>query len=268
MDAYTKSLKEIDCVALTKDNASFLSAPQVRCLKQISGQINWLVTQCRPDVAFENCVIGNSVAKSCNSDILYANKAVRKLKNTSLTLSFHCDLDLSECTIVSFCDASFGTLPNGGSQGAFITLIVGKNGLYTPIAWQSRRLRRVVKSTIAAECLAAIEAAETTVLISFALQQFLKDSCQSIRTMLYCDNKSLVSSVHSSTNVEDKRLRIDICVLRDMIANKELTDIVWIPTDLQIANCMTKNGASIYSLLFVLNNKLVFNFSNGKFERN
>ena len=207
------------------------------------------------------------MTKSSCRDVIFANKAVRKLKNSVSTLSFHCDIDLSDCAVISFCDASFGTLPNGGFQGAFMTFIVGKNGLYTPIAWQSRRLRRVVKSTIAAECLATIEAAETTVLMTFALKQFLKNSCQSIKTMLYCDNKSLVNSVYSSTNIEDKRLRIDICVLRDMLSQKELTDIVWVPSNLQIANCMTKNGASIYSLLFVLNNKLIFNFSNGMFEK-
>ena len=264
MEAYTSSLKEFDLAVLSSGSSDPLSASQVRCLKQLSGQINWLVTQCRPDVAFENCVVGNSVTKACGRDIHFANKAVRKLKNSKLSLSFHCDIDLSECAIVSFCDASFGSLPNGGSQGAFITFIIGKNGLYSPIAWQSRRLRRVIKSTIAAECLAAIEAAENTILIAFALKQFLKNS--SIKTLLYCDNKSLVSSVHSSTNVEDKRLLIDICVLRDMISQKELTDIVWVPTNLQLANCMTKNSASIYSLLFVLNNKLVFNFCNGSFE--
>ena len=266
MNDYASSLKEIDFSHMAKENANVLPAPQIRCLKQLSGQLNWLVTQCRPDVAFENCVIGNSVSRACSRDVVFANKAVRKLKTSTSTLSFHCDIDLSECTVVSFCDASFGTLPNGGSQGAFITFVVGKNGLYSPITWQSRRLKRVVKSTIAAECLACIDAAETTVLIATALRQFLRDSCQ-IRTMIYCDNKSLVNSVYSSTNVEDKRLRIDICVLRDMIANKEVSDVVWISKNLQIANCMTKNGASIYSLLFVLNNKLVFNFSNGVFEK-
>ena len=174
MKSYTCNLKEIDLVNSMVDRDRMLSCSEARCLKQLSGQINWAVTQCRPDIAFQNCIIGNSVAKSSVGDIVFANKAVRKIKSSDLSISFHCDMDLSNCYVVSFCDASFGTLPNGGSQGAFITLLVGQNGVYSPIAWQSRRVRRVVKSTIAAECLAAIEAAENAILLTFALREILK----------------------------------------------------------------------------------------------
>ena len=87
-----------------------------------------------------------------------------------------------------------------------------------------------------------------------------------LKTIVYCDNKNLVNSVYSSTNVDDKRLFIDICVLRGMIDQKEISSFCWIPTDLQLANCMTKQGASANYLLNVLNNDLCFNFSSGVFE--
>ena len=168
--------------------------------------------------------------------------------------------------MVSFCDASFGNLPNGGSQGAYITFLIDNVGVYVPIAWQSRRVRRVVKSTVAAECLAAIESAENVVLISAALKSIMKNFVCSINTFVYCDNKNLVNAVYSSTKVEDQRLQIDICVLRDMVLNHELSKICWVPTKYQIANCLTKTGASIYDVLSVLNNKLRFNFAEGTFS--
>ena len=166
---------------------------------------------------------------------------------------------------MSFCDASFGNFPNGGSQGAYVTFLIDNAGVYVPIAWQSRRVRRVVKSTVAAECLAAIEAAENVVLLSTALKLILKSSLYSVKTFIFCDNKNLVNAVYSSTKVEDQRLQIDICVLRDMLSIGELSKFCWVPTKHQIANCLTKQGASIYDMLNVLNSRLKFNFSDGTF---
>ena len=122
-------------------------------------------------------------------DVSFANKTIRKLKNNDSNLLFHHGLNLNHCFIVSFSDASFGNLPNGGSQGAYMTFLIDNVGVYVPIAWQSRRVRRVVKSTVAAECLAAIEAAENAVLISVALKSILNDTNSDVKTILYCDNK-------------------------------------------------------------------------------
>ena len=267
MSDYVASLVMFDLSCFANDKSTKLTKDETLLLKRFSGQINWLVTQCRPDIAYHNCIIGNSLQSPNVKDILYANKIVRKIKDTNASLYFHSGLDLSQCSVVSFCDASFGTLPNGGSQGAFITFLVDNNGTYCPIAWQSRRIRRVVKSTLAAECLAAIESAESSVLLCTILKELLscQMDCDSVNVVIFCDNRNLVDSVHSTTNIEDKRLLIDVCVLRDMISLGEINRFSWVPTDLQIANCLTKQGAPAYNLLKVLNNKLTLNIKTGEF---
>ena len=124
----------------------------------------------------------------------------------------------------------------------------------------------MVRSTIAAECLAAIQAAESSYLLACTLKDILGERCQDIKTIICCDNRGLCDSVHASTTVEDKRLYIDICVLRDMIKNKEIGEFRWVPTDMQISNALTKQGASTYSLIQLLNNKLRFDFENSEFK--
>ena len=244
MKHYIESLPEI---SITVDNKKTkLSPDNVRVLKQVSGQINWAVTQCRPDLAYDNCYIGNCSKSACVADLHYANKIIRRLKSQDVSLSFYSGTDYSECYLVSFCDASFASLPNAGSQGAFFTVLIDKFGTYSPITWQSRRIRRVVKSTIAAECLAAIEAAESTYLLARMLKDILGDRCL-IRKIICCDNRGLCDSVHACTTVEDKRMYIDICVLRDMIHNKEIDEFRWVSTDKQVSNALTKQGASTQS---------------------
>ena len=75
-----------------------------------------------------------------------------------------------------------------------------------------------------------------------------------------------LNAVHSSTNLEDKRLVIDVSVLRDFLRHEELTKFEWVHTDMQLANVFTKQGASDKLLLNVLNSKLHFNFDSATFH--
>ena len=50
-------------------------------------------------------------------------------------------------------DASFGNLKDGGSQGGFVSFLADETNVCSPVMWQSRKLKRVVKSTMASETL-------------------------------------------------------------------------------------------------------------------
>ena len=247
---YAKSLKSIPVSATSEEG---FSSEQTKTLKQFCGQINWLTSQGRPDIAFNSCYIANSL-KTGNSNVFhFANKTIRKIQQQEVNLNFPSAIDFQTCKVVSFCDASHANLPNAGSQGGFVSFIVDQNGLYCPITWQSRKLRRVVKSTIAAECLAAVEACEMSTYLAFVLKEILRPT-RCIETVVYCDNKNLVNAVHSTTNLEDKRLLIDMSILRDMLLQRELSGFLWVSTDYQLANPLTKLGASCKLFVNVLNN--------------
>ena len=252
-DEYANSLKELTVPKVNSEHQKEFSSDHLKTLKQFCGQINWLTTQGRPDIAFDSCQIANSLKTGNHNVFYFANKIVRKIHNQIVNLNFPCGFDIKSCKVVSFCDASFANLPNAGSQGSFVTLLIDKNGMYCPIAWQSRKIRRVVKSTLAAEGLAAVEAAEITSYLAILLKEILQIS-GTIDALVYCDNQNLVNSVHSSTNLEDKRLLIDVSILRDMLQQHELTDFLWISTDNQLANVLTKQGASNKLLVNVFNN--------------
>ena len=237
-------------------------------LRHTSGQLNWVATQSRPDLAYDNCVIGNSITKAEAKDAQRANKTVRKAKGQEVSLHYPTGLLLRSCRIIGFCDASFANLPDRGSQGAFIIFLCDDNGLTCVISWQSRRVRRTVNSTLAAECLAAVEAAEACIYLRHILQEIMgitQLSATDFPISILCDNRSLVDAVHSSTSVQNKWLQIDISVLRDMIQTVEIEEFRWVPTKLQIANALTKAGTSPDYLLRVLRRQLRFHYSSGAF---
>ena len=66
------------------------------------------------------------------------------------------------------------------------------------------------------------------------------------------DNKSLHDALKSPKYVSDKRLRIDIAALKQLIMNKDIHMIHWVKTDEQLAGTLTKHGVLSYKLINTL----------------
>ena len=68
----------------------------------------------------------------------------------------------------------------------------------------------------------------------------------------YVDNKSLVDSIFSTKTVTEKRLKIDIFIIHDMLNENEVYSIEWCKRESQLADFLTKRTASNTKLLNVL----------------
>ena len=68
----------------------------------------------------------------------------------------------------------------------------------------------------------------------------------------YTDNHSLFESIHSTRVVSEKRLRIDITSIKQMVGRGEISSVKGIPAGYQIADSFTKRGASCKRLAQVL----------------
>ena len=78
-----------------------------------------------------------------------------------------------------------------------------------------KKVRCVVKSILVAECLAQVEAAEACFLIKSQLAELLQASKEETITECITDSQSLQDICYSTRNIEDRRLRVDIVMLRD-----------------------------------------------------
>ena len=81
-------------------------------------------------------------------------------------------------------------MPNGvSSAGGFIIFLADNKGNVCPLYWESRKIRRVVKSTLAAETLAAADAIDNAYYIGEILSEILFKNKKDIPIDLYVDNK-------------------------------------------------------------------------------
>ena len=215
------------------------------------GQLNWGSTQTRPDLSYDVSQMSSAIKQKKVECIKQLNRIIKKAKKEKSQIVIPDLGSLENIKLVGFSDASFANLKDGGSQGGYIIFVVGDNKKYMPIAWQSRRIRRVVKSTLAAETLAMVDLAEACVFYRKLLLELLnlKDAKENIPIICKTDNSSLFDAVHSTTQILDKRLRIEISILREMLNKSELKSIRWISTDSQIADSLTKKGVPSFKIL-------------------
>ena len=88
--------------------------------------------------------------------------------------------------------------------------LVNKHGNINLAQWQSKRIKRVVRSSLAAETLAMSDGVDSAVYISVLLSElYLELSSFEISIDIYTDSKSLHDAIHSEKYVTEKRLRID-----------------------------------------------------------
>ena len=215
-----------------------LSEEERKQLRSTCGQLLWTTSQTRPDAAFHSCQVSNYGNEATVGSLIEANRTIRKLKNDSLKINFPCLGDPKAMKIVVYGDGSHGSLPSGASQGANIVFLTG-NGRSAPITWQSKKLARVTKSPLASEVMAVADAAFLVASIAKELYGLDKLPDIEVRT----DSNSLKEHLGTKKVIQDPRLRVDTARLREMTDLGEV-DFTWVPTELMLADCLTKKDAS------------------------
>ncbi|CAG2208259.1 unnamed protein product [Mytilus edulis] len=238
-------------VLIDKDRVktSPLSSSEQTLLRSKIGQLLWLARQTRPDIAFDVAAISSKIKSSTIEDLKKVNKIIRKVQNDPVSLQFQ---NLGhDVKFILFSDASFGNLPDGGSQGGYVVFLMGDDGKVNPITWQSKKLRRVVRSTLASEALALADGVDCVISLAALFKELMHNENDLMHTPVDCfvDNKDLYHAIYSDKPVGEKRLRVEINAIKQLLQGGELKKVKWIQTNEQIANVLTKHGASGQDIL-------------------
>ena len=114
----------------------------------------------------------------------------------------------------------------------------------SPLNWQSKCIRRIVRSSLAAETLALSDALDDAIYLRKLFSEIMFNDNYDIPIEIIIDNKSLYDALFSKKNVIEKCLRIDIAFIKENLEKKIITKIHHVPTGEQLANVLTKKGAS------------------------
>ena len=131
--------------------------------------------------------------------------------------------NLTQCKLVVYSDASYNNIENGGSQGGFCIFLQDSYGNIYLIMWQSNKICWMVKSTMAAETLALVDAAGASCWLSNLIWELLSfNEHVKIHVPIACftDSRQLYDALSSICPVLDKSLRVEIGILWEIIEKR------------------------------------------------
>ena len=157
-------VSDITPIVIQKGRNKFdkLTDDESHQLRALAGQLNWVANQTRLDVAFD--------ARQAS---IAATRLLKKLLSEEVVLNFKNLGNIKKTRISAFSYASYANLKGGSSQGEYIIFLHGENNHVAPMSWRSRKINRVVRSTLAVKTLALTQAAEQGFYIRAILTKLL-----------------------------------------------------------------------------------------------
>ena len=229
-----------------------LTRDEYTTLRSVVGKINWVAQGSRPDLAFDMIELSTKLKKAYVSDLTKGIKSIKKLKYEESNILFAALNKSDKWRIIVFTDASHANLSDGtGSMGAHVVFMVDEHGNCCTLTWQAGKIKRVVRSTIAAEALSLVEGIEDAIYLKHRFCELVVRRSD-IAIDVFVDNRDIVDAIYSTKSVDDKRLRIDVASLKEYITTGEVNSVRWCPGSMQLADRMTKKGARVDDLMNIL----------------
>ena len=237
-------------VSAARADGDSLTPSEVTDLRGRLGSILYITGNTRP---FEAYVVSHLSAFTTEAKVTHlrqVNKVIKHLHSTK-TFRLRYVKIAGPLFCYTFSDSNFKKERDNGSQTGSVTLIgsaIAADGLlvFNLLRWSSRRTRRVVHSTLAAETLAATFSLDVNEGTRGRLLE-LQIQCEGV---LLTDCRSLFDHVYSMTGRTDEVLVPDFHQLREAAlpfrhAHSDAYDgfpveLFWVPTHLQLADNLTK----------------------------
>ena len=251
----------------TKDPVTMeVNDEEVTSLKSCLGAALWLARETRPDLSVQVSQGQQLMPRPTLGEAKTVGNVVRRAKQYQELEWRILPIPVKNLRLCLHTDASFGNAKGKGTQAGYIvgvteeSLQKGEQAMWSPAAWRSYRLKRVVGSTFAGESQALMDGlghAEWIgchlaegIFSDFSLQErsrFLK----SFALQAIVDCKSVYDHLQqyaSPGSVSDKRVAIDLVIIRETI--QRIHGVIrWCPTWLQLADALTKESPEAMDLL-------------------
>ena len=257
-------------------------------MRTCAGQLAWVANATRPDQSFLASFLQGVQDKGTVAHLQMYNKAVREMKERKVCLRFPAGIPLKQLRIMCITDAGWGTRSNGESQGGYVLcLTVPKmfERVRAPcwiVDWQSKKLRRVVRSSVAAETLAgqngldAIEAFQALMLetIYGVTPKQFREMTPDDPAALVLDSKGFYDAVTrsccSQAISQERRLQIDYSIAKETTIKQNII-LFWVNNLRMSADCLTKlkgDTKPLFEILEQCSYEITMSTQSGKKEKN
>ena len=254
-----KYIERIDpiqiCRHRRKEPQAPVTEPERQCLRQLCGSLQYAAVQTRPDISAKVGILQSAIPKACIEHLLEANRVLFETKRNPVNLVV-VPIPEKQVSFCAFSDASFETKKGSASRQGTIIFTTDSNmaqnqlAVICPIAWSSRKIPRVVRSTLSAEASALSGTLDRLGWLRILWAWMLDPSIdwtnpnevlkKSPLASIATDCKSVYDlSTKTSTPVcEGFRTTLECLLIRERLT--ENCRLRWVCSQAMLADCLTK----------------------------
>ena len=254
MDGYAHKLQDPPLRAA--GDRSPLRDSEKKWVSSVGGQLNWMARQGRADLAFGISKLQQMAGSKDPETMKYLKGLVTRAREHYESYFQAIEGELKDMVFLAVSDASHGSMPKGHSQGGMMVLvgndaILERETVVNCLMYHSAVIKRVVRSSLAAEVSQAAEALDQCEFVRAMMGEILDHqfslpawqwSANQWKEILVLDSKTGYDVLNSINNGEDRRLAIDIAILKEALYEPETNRWVrWVPGMTMPADGLTKD---------------------------
>eukprot|EP00971_Amphidinium_carterae_P349931 6491302-Amphidinium_carterae.2 len=256
-EKYVQSIQHIEVSRQRRSQKQEpLTPSEHSALLSLIQQLAWPARVCMPQLSYLVSRLQQSASKGCVETLLEANAVLRRTKAQASTRIYFRKIKIPEGGGLRVCvmhDASFAGEPGLNSQRGvmvFLSAYPNHGGLTQGhiLSWESSTIKRVVKSTLAAEACAASIGLDRLCFVQTAWAttndqkgHWMDKLVTGEPGQLCTDCRSLHDHLNTSSSgtLQEKRVLLDIADIRQCVDNNSVR-ISWIPTQCMLSDVLTK----------------------------
>ena len=253
-------IEKISPICLDKgrkeDVDSPLSESERTKFRSLIGALQYAAVHTRPDIAAKIGELQSLVSRARIADVIQANKVLQEAKQNKVSLMV-LPIAPELVTFCAFSDASFSSVKHTTAhQGTivFVTtpeLFQNQRAVVAPIAWASKKIPRVVRSTLGAEAASLSNSLDRLMWIRVLWHWILDPKCAwyEPETLLKETNRAgLVTDCKSAYDLltrtaipqcTEHRTTIECLLMRERM--KENCCVRWVSSQAMLADGLTKS---------------------------
>ena len=257
MEDYADSLTEVKIRNVKK--TELLDKIEMKQLRKITGKVNWLAENCRPDLCYSGLKLSTRSKNATIADLKYANNVIKKVKSKSSKVIFSpVAQETSDLIVYGIGDASYkaGEKAIGGQ---FILLGNRKNDRVVPILWKSKLIKQVCHSPKDAETKNMVTVVDLACHAANQISQMLLgedvkswqngvDIKNRMPVKIFTDSLATLESVASTHQVERRLMRSSIADLKQKLEENEVESYGWLQDEDMVADILTKDMRDKFGL--------------------
>ena len=223
--------------------------------RSLIGALQYSAVHSRPDLSAKIGELQSEVTRGKVKHLLQANKVLAEAKQNRVSLMV-LPINPQQVTYCAFSDASFScTKHTTAHQGTIIftttpELLENKKAVVAPVAWYSKKVPRVVRSTLGAEAAALSNSADRLLWIKVLWETLLNPDCdwrnpEKLLSERNCG--ALVTDCKSAYDLltrtalpqcSEHKTTIECLLIRERLRNNAV--VRWVCSQAMLADCLTK----------------------------